>query len=119
MPRRPLVFVVHSLGGIVCKKAIAWSFYSAQDKLTNVAGSLVGIVFMGTPHRGSGLANIFSPLVSGIGFFKSTGTLIKTLKRDKQTATDLDREFWDAIKKMQLGQEVQIFFFFLRADRYL
>jgi triacylglycerol esterase/lipase EstA (alpha/beta hydrolase family) len=54
---RPLVFVAHSLGGLVCKKAFLLSQNSAEDHLRDIFDSVRGIVFLGTPHKGAWLAN--------------------------------------------------------------
>ncbi|KAL1912582.1 hypothetical protein Sste5344_001600 [Sporothrix stenoceras] len=95
---RPIVFVVHSLGGIVCKKAIALSQQrSADEKLGALVNSLIGIIFMGTPHNGSRFADAAGLLVSSFKWFKSANeNLLKALAKDNQIATDIDNEFWDA-----------------------
>lgn len=48
---RPIIFVGHSLGGIVIKSAL---IFSSQDKDPNILAlsiSTTGIVFLGTPHN--------------------------------------------------------------------
>ncbi|KAF3023462.1 hypothetical protein E8E14_001444 [Neopestalotiopsis sp. 37M] len=50
---RPLLFIAHSLGGIVVKEALAASSTSADASMKNVIESTEGVIFMGTPHRGS------------------------------------------------------------------
>ncbi|OAA62009.1 kinesin light chain [Niveomyces insectorum RCEF 264] len=112
---RPLVFVVHSLGGIVCKKAIARSQHSAEDTLASLAASLVGIVFMGTPHDGSSFASAAGLLVASVGWFKSTNkTLLRALKKDNAIAADTDNEFWEAWKVIERtsSAQIRIFCFF-------
>ncbi|KAG7293507.1 hypothetical protein NEMBOFW57_003559 [Staphylotrichum longicolle] len=56
---RPLVFVGHSLGGLVIKEALIRSseyYFNEQDEeLGAVYACTKGIVFLGTPHRGSEL----------------------------------------------------------------
>ncbi|RYP15106.1 hypothetical protein DL765_005929 [Monosporascus sp. GIB2] len=50
--RRPLVFVCHSLGGVVFKEFLV--HLSLQlDRCHDLLRSVCGVVFMGTPHRGS------------------------------------------------------------------
>ncbi|SPN96623.1 uncharacterized protein DNG_00144 [Cephalotrichum gorgonifer] len=53
--RRPVLFVVHSLGGIVVKEALRMSrdCVSTRPHLHNIFKSTVGIIFFGTPHHGS------------------------------------------------------------------
>ncbi|KAH8589753.1 hypothetical protein B0O99DRAFT_475591, partial [Bisporella sp. PMI_857] len=50
---RPLVFVAHSLGGIIVKDMLARSYMSAEKDLLNIVESTTAVVFLGTPHRGS------------------------------------------------------------------
>ena len=55
---RDIVLICHSLGGIIAKKAIILHQSSEEGKA--IRKSIVGIIFMGTPHCGSDLANIGS-----------------------------------------------------------
>ncbi|KAK8035531.1 LipA and NB-ARC domain-containing protein [Apiospora rasikravindrae] len=56
---RPLIFVGHSLGGLVIKEALIRSaeyFHNQQDEeLGAIYACTKGVVFLGTPHRGSDL----------------------------------------------------------------
>jgi len=56
---RPLVFVGHSLGGLVIKEALIRSseyhFNEQDEDLGSVYACTKGVVFLGTPHRGSEL----------------------------------------------------------------
>ncbi|KAI0869581.1 hypothetical protein GGS24DRAFT_478422 [Hypoxylon argillaceum] len=57
-PNRPLLFVAHSLGGIVVKVALGNSRESKhQPQYLSIYESTRGIVFLGTPHGGSHAAN--------------------------------------------------------------
>ncbi|KAK4186018.1 protein SERAC1 [Podospora australis] len=51
---RPIIFLVHSLGGIIIKQAI--QIANTNFEFSDIAASTKGIVFFGTPHRGSDLA---------------------------------------------------------------
>jgi protein SERAC1 len=56
---RPIVFVAHSLGGITVKEILRRSEVSRELLLRDIVNSTVGIIFLGTPHRGSpGLATL-------------------------------------------------------------
>lgn len=54
-PSRPVLFVVHSLGGIVIKEALRRSrgCHLGQAYLCGICESTIGIIFFGTPHAGS------------------------------------------------------------------
>jgi hypothetical protein len=62
LSERPIAFVCHSLGGLVVKSLI----YFAQQRRLGVARRLFGriaqVIFLGTPHNGSGLANLLTSL---------------------------------------------------------
>lgn len=49
----PLIFVCHSLGGIVVKDAINQSRAVEGTRLKGIFPATHGIMFLGTPHRGS------------------------------------------------------------------
>lgn len=54
--QRSIIFVVHSLGGLVVEKALCLSRGRAQHHLRQIESCTSGIVFLGTPHNGSDLA---------------------------------------------------------------
>ena len=49
--QRPIIFVAHSLGGIVCKRALIMAKENPTHQ--NIIANTVGILFFGTPHRGA------------------------------------------------------------------
>ncbi|MCJ1403611.1 hypothetical protein MMC11_006834 [Xylographa trunciseda] len=53
---RRIVFVAHSLGGLVVEKALCLSQHKAEAHLRQIAESTMGMVFFGTPHLGADLA---------------------------------------------------------------
>lgn len=56
--QRPIVFVAHSLGGLVVKQALIEARKQTHEPdLLDVYDSTHGIIFFGTPHRGSDLAS--------------------------------------------------------------
>ena len=61
-PSRPLVFVAHSLGGLISKVALIKASedgqHEHQAQLRSVAQSTVGVLFFGTPHQGADPFNI-------------------------------------------------------------
>ncbi|KAK0616141.1 hypothetical protein B0T14DRAFT_458356 [Immersiella caudata] len=79
VPGRPFLFVAHSFGGIVVKEMLALSDASDQPGLDSIVGRTVGVVFLGTPHRGSvemaKLGNKARMLVSAALIDTSSATL--------------------------------------------
>ncbi|OTA52656.1 hypothetical protein K449DRAFT_340541, partial [Hypoxylon sp. EC38] len=58
-PRKPILFVVHSLGGIVIKEMLSICSTSNNQAFGDILKSTAGVIFLGTPHRGSsGVAGI-------------------------------------------------------------
>jgi pimeloyl-ACP methyl ester carboxylesterase len=80
---RPPVFVAHSLGGLVCKKAILLSRNNPEPRLRSIIDHTKGVIFMSTPHRGSWLAYWANLSASALGLIKSANkSLLTTLQRD-------------------------------------
>ena len=50
---RPLVIVAHSLGGLITKRALIDSWRAMDKDIRSVWSATRGIMFFGTPHRGS------------------------------------------------------------------
>ncbi|KAK4451554.1 hypothetical protein QBC34DRAFT_401310 [Podospora aff. communis PSN243] len=65
--KRPIVFIGHSLGGIVIKQAIILSSHRPLD--ASILQSTKLIVFLGTPHRGSHVLDS-SLAKTGLSFMK-------------------------------------------------
>ncbi|CAO2658489.1 Nn.00g062120.m01.CDS01 [Neocucurbitaria sp. VM-36] len=70
-PRRPLIFIAHSLGGIVVKSGLIFSNQSLKENspIQDVVRSTAGIVFLGTPHKVHGHLN------------SSTGSVLRTIAK--------------------------------------
>ncbi|RSL50958.1 hypothetical protein CEP53_008623 [Fusarium sp. AF-6] len=111
---RPLIFVCHSLGGLVCKKAILLSRISPEPHLRDIFDSLKGVLFMGTPHKGSWIADWSKIPASGLGVVKSTNQNILTvLRTDDQLLEAIQRDFLGMLRQMgEEQQRIQITCFF-------
>ena len=89
---RDIVLICHSLGGIIAKKAVLLHQSSEEGKA--IRNSIVGIMFMGTPHCGSDLANIgsaFATIASAV--VEMPKFLLKTLSKNSSALYDISREF--------------------------
>ncbi|KAK4446131.1 ribonuclease-like protein p/mrp subunit [Podospora aff. communis PSN243] len=61
--QRPIIFVCHSLGGIIVKRALVYSASRTAQKiehLRSVFVSTYGVLFMATPHDGTDKAKLAS-----------------------------------------------------------
>ncbi|KAI9376511.1 hypothetical protein BJX61DRAFT_538748 [Aspergillus egyptiacus] len=90
---RPIIFIAHSLGGILVKEALV------QAKLgvtfSSIRMATYGIVFFGTPHRGSHLAKLGETVAKAVrAFLRSpSNTFINALKEDDLYANELSENF--------------------------
>src|SRR5271170_4028519 len=93
---RPIIFVAHSLGGIVLKSALIHSDSTRSKHLyhhKSIKTSTYGIVFMGTPHQGGEGVAWGKRLVYVASIFaKTNDKLLNVLERDSE------------ILQQQLGQ---------------
>ncbi|WP_417834344.1 ABC-three component system protein [Thalassospira xiamenensis] len=56
--QRPIVFVAHSLGGILVKQIVLRSKDSDDENWKSVSEAVEKIIFLATPHSGADLANV-------------------------------------------------------------
>ncbi len=111
---RPIIFVAHSLGGLVVKRALIYSSEirgNYTEHLRSVFVSTYGILFLGTPHKGSDLAAWGSRLeaicsaVIPSRVVDSHDALVKALKTNNETLQNIDRQF------IQLISRFHVYFF--------
>jgi protein SERAC1 len=111
---RPLIFVAHSLGGLVCKEAILSSRNNPEPHLCDVFEHMTGIIFMGTPHRGSWMADWMKIPASALGVLKSTNkSLLQVLGTDDQLLESIQFRFWSMVRgQRESGRRLEITCFF-------
>ncbi|KAF7510444.1 hypothetical protein GJ744_006723 [Endocarpon pusillum] len=96
---RPIIFVAHSLGGLVCEDALLASRNSADKYQQNILEYTRGIIFLGTPHSGSGLAEWAEKLAKLIGLIKKTNPQILTvLETDSEVLARIQADFHTMIR---------------------
>ncbi|XP_067008615.2 protein SERAC1 isoform X2 [Anabrus simplex] len=57
---RPVVWVAHSMGGLLVKNTLVKAWKSDDPELKNMCHSTKGIVFYSVPHKGTPMANLTS-----------------------------------------------------------
>ncbi|KAK8130582.1 hypothetical protein PG999_002962 [Apiospora kogelbergensis] len=83
LEKRPLIFVCHSLGGVVVKRALVMAHERSQ-RYESITKDTVGIMFLGTPHRGSDgafWAKLFGNLANTLTLGAIRTQLLEDLKR--------------------------------------
>jgi hypothetical protein len=87
--QRPLIFVTHSLGGLLVKAVVQWASANPTGWGEALTDSVRGVTFLATPHRGAdlaALANRFKKLYR-------TMPIVDTLLRNQQIMSDLQQSF--------------------------
>ncbi|KAK4118976.1 hypothetical protein N657DRAFT_650651 [Parathielavia appendiculata] len=85
---RPIIFVAHSLGGIVVKSALIHSDAARRGALEehrSIKVSTYGVVFMGTPHQGGNGVQLGRLLVNVASLFVAADDrILRHLERDSE-----------------------------------
>lgn len=80
---RPLIFVTHSLGGLITKALLRKAHDKGGAENDAFLSHVVGVVFLATPHEGSGLASVLSLLP---GF---PSNIVEDLKKNSKQLNEL------------------------------
>ncbi|RYP81620.1 hypothetical protein DL770_005828 [Monosporascus sp. CRB-9-2] len=99
IPDRPVIFIAHSLGGLVVLHALLYA--DRTDELKYLPARTVGFAALGTPFRGTkmqSLAEIVARLLAPVG---SHDGIITELKQDAKSLTDKVHAF-DYGKKLSI-----------------
>ncbi|KAA6406627.1 MAG: TPR repeat protein [Lasallia pustulata] len=85
---RPIIFVAHSLGGIVVKSALIHSEAARRGALEehrSIKLSTYGILFMGTPHQGGSGVHLGELMLKVASIFVTADDkILKHLERDSE-----------------------------------
>ncbi|KAL9029654.1 MAG: hypothetical protein Q9196_002137 [Gyalolechia fulgens] len=102
--KAPIIFVAHSMGGLVVKKA----FILAQNdnQYRQVLTSACAILFLSTPHRGTNLAELLNRILSVSVFNHSAKQYIAELRQNSPALQDINEQF------RNIASHLRIFSFF-------
>ncbi|KAJ3472394.1 hypothetical protein NLG97_g11025 [Lecanicillium saksenae] len=86
--RRPIIFIAHSLGGIILKSALfhaATASPGSHPEHRSIKLSTYGIIFLGTPHQGASGAKL-GQVVANVAslFVEADDRLLKRLEPDSE-----------------------------------
>ncbi|KAF8515029.1 Alpha/Beta hydrolase protein [Hysterangium stoloniferum] len=94
---RPIIFVVHSMGGIVLKAALVHASKATEDQLFShkqIYISTYGIVYLGTPHQGIDIAKMATQLINVAAIFTSINTkFLRYLEAHSEKLQTLQAEY--------------------------
>ncbi|KAI1499718.1 hypothetical protein F5X99DRAFT_430347 [Biscogniauxia marginata] len=94
--RRPLMFIVHSLGGLVVKSALNQSLINPALDLRALVESTFSIIFFGTPHRGSQYADFGITVIKAASVLTGrpyNDRIVKNLTANTEVLTQLRKTF--------------------------
>lgn len=92
-PERPIVFVCHSLGGIVVKRAIVSAH--TTDYYRSIYDSTKGVAFFATPHNGGNGVTFGDVLVKICRAVTGNvrNDIVEALRKDSNIAGHINRDF--------------------------
>ncbi|KAL6713033.1 hypothetical protein ACLMJK_009429 [Lecanora helva] len=106
---RPLAFIAHSLGGIVCQDALLKSKGSPDQCTHRVLEYTKGILFMGTPHCGSGLGEWAVIGSRFLQYFRRVNQpILKILQQQSEVMTRIRQEFHTMLRGLDQSRERKI-----------
>ncbi|KAB8257786.1 lipa and NB-ARC domain protein [Aspergillus pseudonomiae] len=108
---RPIIFVCHSLGGLVVKRALIYCKNVSDAKIQHLRSiyvSTYGILFLGTPHNGSDIAkwglllqNICSAVLPK-KYMETSSQLVKALRTNNETLQNINSLFADMMSRFHI-----------------
>lgn len=108
---RPIIFICHSLGGVVVKKALILAHECSFDEdKRDILASTRAIAFLGVPHKGSDSAwwaNFAANALKAASMGLSTNTsLVSDLMKDSSVLANISKQFVDRT----VGMKIYTFF---------
>ncbi|KAL9037179.1 MAG: hypothetical protein Q9180_003868 [Flavoplaca navasiana] len=109
--RRPILFVVHSLGGIIVKAALNKSSATQGTRLKDIAPATFGVCFLGTPHRGSSSASLgkIACEISRAMTRRPNTKLLQGLERNSEMLEQIGDAFAQTMLKSKMALRVYSF----------
>ncbi len=96
----PIIFVAHSMGGLVVKKAYILGQHDLHYK--DIVNSMTSIVFLSTPHRGTNLAETLNRVLSACVFTLSPKQYVSELKSNSLTLQEINEQFRNLAKNLNI-----------------
>ena len=89
--RQPIIFVAHSMGGLVVKKAYVLGKHDSQ--YAHIILKTHGIMFLATPHRGAHYAKILNNILSTAPLGAPPKAYVEDLDIHSRTLQDINEQF--------------------------
>ena len=107
-PDRPIIFICHSLGGLVVKRALIHCRSVPIEHLRSVYLSTHAILFLATPHNGSDIAKWGHLLHNICGavlpkqFMESSPQLVNSLRANNEILQNINSGFADIMSNFHI-----------------
>ncbi|GAB1318190.1 NACHT and WD domain-containing protein, variant [Madurella fahalii] len=88
---RPILFIAHSMGGLVVKKA--YTLGKHDKRFAGLISGTAGIIFLATPHRGSRYAKTLNNILAATSIVAQPKTYIAALERQSPVIQDINEVF--------------------------
>jgi pimeloyl-ACP methyl ester carboxylesterase len=99
---RKIIFVMHSLGGLVVRNALALSRSSPEVHLQKIEANTVGLAFLGTPHFGADLASWGGYGTRLLNIAKRTNKeIVRVLEPDSEMLATIQKRFHEILRLRQ------------------
>lgn len=89
--QQPIIFVAHSMGGLVVKKAYVLGKHDHQ--YAHIISKTYGIVFLATPHRGAHYAKMLNNILSTAPIGAPKKAYIEDLDTHSRAIQDINEQF--------------------------
>ncbi|KAF2105865.1 hypothetical protein BDV96DRAFT_607880 [Lophiotrema nucula] len=95
----PLIFVVHSMGGLITKEA----YMQGQNdpEYENIVKAISAIVFLATPHRGTNLAEVLNRILQST-LVSNSKQYVSELAKNSFTLQKLNEQFRHIAPKLDI-----------------
>ncbi|KAL4937746.1 hypothetical protein BDV06DRAFT_226681 [Aspergillus oleicola] len=97
----PIIFVAHSLGGILVKDALVISKAHVIPKFRSIHSDTRMVVFMGTPHRGSEMAGLATTManITKVALQVPNKSLLRGLEKGSEVLDRIHTAFMQLLAK--------------------
>lgn len=98
--QQPIIFVAHSMGGLVVKKAYVLAKHDSQ--YAQIMSRIHGIMFLATPHRGAHYAKILNNILSTAPLGAPPKGYVEDLNIHSRSLQDINEQFRTSCSDLSL-----------------
>ena len=105
LPGRKMLFIAHSLGGLITKQVLRRSSDASSHSRKALCSNVAGVVFLGTPHSGTFFAKAIKAVLS-----VASSRSVKELAHGADALLDLGQWFstWAAQRQLRVDAYYEI-----------